>query len=143
MGVPAFFKWLSTKYPKIIADCIEERASWSVNGEHIPIDSSKANPNGVELDNLYLDMNGIIHPASHPEDRPPPETEDDMYLSIFAYLERVFAAARPRKLLFMASACRRIRTTHHMSECPRRSLGSTGRLLCFVCQSMESRRVRR
>ena len=37
-------------------------------------------------------MNGIIHPASHPEDRPPPETEDDMYLAIFDYLERVFAA---------------------------------------------------
>ena len=33
-------------------------------------------------------MNGIIHPASHPEDRPPPETEDDMYLAIFDYLER-------------------------------------------------------
>ena len=47
-------------------------------------------------------MNGIIHPASHPEDRPPPETEDDMYLAIFDYLERVFAAVRPRKLLFMA-----------------------------------------
>ena len=47
-------------------------------------------------------MNGIIHPASHPEDRPPPETEDDMYIAIFDYLERVFAAVRPRKLLFMA-----------------------------------------
>ena len=47
-------------------------------------------------------MNGIIHPASHPEDRPPPETEDDMYLAIFDYLERVFAAVRPRKLLYMA-----------------------------------------
>ena len=44
---------------------------------------------------------GIIHPASHPEDRPPPETEDDMYLSIFQYLERVFAAVRPRKLLYL------------------------------------------
>ena len=52
--------------------------------------------------NLFLDMNGIIHPASHPEDRPPPETEDDMYICIFDYLERVFAAVRPRKLLFMA-----------------------------------------
>ena len=102
MGVPAFFKWLSTKYPKIVVDCNEERATWDDDGQKVPVDTSKPNPNGYEYDNLYLDMNGIIHPASHPEDRPPPETEDDMYLSIFSYLERVFAAARPRKLLFMA-----------------------------------------
>ena len=102
MGVPAFFKWLSTKYPKIVVDCNEERATWDDDGQKVPVDTSKPNPNGYEYDNLYLDMNGIIHPASHPEDRPPPETEDDMYLSIFSYLERVFAAVRPRKLLFMA-----------------------------------------
>lgn len=102
MGVPAFFKWLSTKYPRIVVDCVEERGGWTESGERIPVDTSRPNPNGREIDNLYLDMNGIIHPASHPEDRPPPETEDDMYLSIFDYLERVFAAARPRKLLYMA-----------------------------------------
>ena len=102
MGVPAFFKWLSVKYPKIVVDCVEEKAAWTDDGEQIPVDSSKPNPNGLEYDNLFLDMNGIIHPASHPEDRPPPETEDDMFLAIVAYLERVFAAVRPRKLLYMA-----------------------------------------
>ena len=94
MGVPAFFRWLSVKYPKIVVDCIEDKAAWTDDGEQIPVDSSKANPNGLEYDNLFLDMNGIIHPASHPEDRPPPETEDDMFLAIVAYLERVFAAVR-------------------------------------------------
>ena len=65
-------------------------------------DTSLPHPNGVEYDNLYLDMNGIIHPACHPEDLPAPVTEEEMYLAIFKYIDRVFGVIRPRKLLFMA-----------------------------------------
>ena len=59
MGVPSFYRWLINKYPNIVVHAIEEE-----KGESLLLE----NPNGFEFDNLYLDMNGIIHPCFHPED---------------------------------------------------------------------------
>ncbi|KAL9599204.1 MAG: hypothetical protein Q9219_003985 [cf. Caloplaca sp. 3 TL-2023] len=101
MGVPALFRWLSKKYPKIISAVIEDQPG-NVDGQEIPVDTTKANPNGEEFDNLYLDMNGIVHPCSHPEDRPPPANEEEMMLAVFNYTDRVVNMVRPRKLLLIA-----------------------------------------
>lgn len=100
MGVPSFFRWLSKKYPKIISPVIDEPGP-IVDGVQLPIDYAAPNPNG-ELDNLYLDMNGIVHPCSHPENKPAPETEDEMLLAVFEYTNHVLNMARPRKVLVMA-----------------------------------------
>lgn len=47
-------------------------------------------------------MNGIIHPCTHPEDKPPPKNENEMMVAIFECIDRLFSIVRPRKLLYMA-----------------------------------------
>ena len=101
MGVPSFFRWVAEKYPKVVVDAIEAPPPGSEPGAP-PVDICAPNPNGVEFDNLYLDMNGIIHPCVHPEGRPAPKTEEEMFVAIFAYIDRLFSVVRPRRLLFMA-----------------------------------------
>ena len=59
MGVPSFYRWLVDTYPKIVVNAIEKAEE---------DDGNLPNPNGREFDNLYLDMNGIIHPCFHPDD---------------------------------------------------------------------------
>ena len=57
-----------------------------------------------EFDNLYLDMNGIIHNCSHPNDGEATFriAEEEIFLGIFAYIEHLFSKIRPRKVFFLA-----------------------------------------
>ncbi|GAX16536.1 5'-3' exoribonuclease 2 [Fistulifera solaris] len=104
MGVPAFYRWLSEKYPKIVQDILEERVPNQPNSSVplLPLNIQGPNPNGIECDNLYIDMNGIIHPCSHPENGPQPTTEEEMFENVCHYVDRLVRAIRPRKLLYLA-----------------------------------------
>jgi len=90
MGVPAFFRWLTVRYPKVIVDALTaddlelleaefkdrneidldddlaQASRLNQRAKHREIISKRVNSNNPEVDNLYLDMNGIIHPCAHP-----------------------------------------------------------------------------
>eukprot|EP01129_Flabellula_baltica_P009271 TRINITY_DN3759_c0_g1_i1.p1 TRINITY_DN3759_c0_g1~~TRINITY_DN3759_c0_g1_i1.p1 ORF type:complete len:1308 (-),score=330.34 TRINITY_DN3759_c0_g1_i1:15-3938(-) len=87
MGVPRFFRWISERYPLI--------------NHNIDFENS-----GPVIDNLYLDMNGIIHNCSHANSEDLEAlamlTEDDIVIRIFQYIDRLFNIAKPQKLLYMA-----------------------------------------
>lgn len=65
-----------------------------VGGKAVPIDISKPNPNGIEFDNFYIDMNGIIHNLSHSEDLDSvPNNEDEMFQNMYLYVPVVACAS--------------------------------------------------
>ena len=43
MGVPAFFRWLSKKYPAIVVNAVEEGRT--LDGTNAPVDATQPNPN--------------------------------------------------------------------------------------------------
>ncbi|XP_076236219.1 5'-3' exoribonuclease pacman [Calliopsis andreniformis] len=84
MGIPKFFRYISERYP-----CLSEM----LKDYQIP-----------EFDNLYLDMNGIIHGCSHPNDNDVQFriTEEEIFKKIFYYIEILFRMIQPQKLFFLA-----------------------------------------
>ncbi|KAK0592030.1 hypothetical protein LWI29_012193 [Acer saccharum] len=92
MGIPSFYRWVTERYPKCVVSAREDGA----------FDTRRPNPNGLEFDNLYLDLNGIIHPCFHPQGLPAPKTHEEVFEAIYKYIDRIFSIIRPRKLLFLA-----------------------------------------
>ncbi|KAJ1274076.1 hypothetical protein BS78_05G035000 [Paspalum vaginatum] len=91
MGIPSFYKWLVNRYPSIVSPAKEE-------------------PDGIVYDNLYIDMNCIIHHCFHPQDNMyadtdnvcPPTTVSEVFQSMFEYLDSLLCTVRPRRLLYLA-----------------------------------------
>lgn len=56
-----------------------------------------------EFDNLYLDMNSILHTCTHSNDSTLTRmTEDQMYAAIFNYIDHLFDTIRPKEVFYMA-----------------------------------------
>lgn len=73
--------------------------------ERYPLISQLVEENKVpEIDRLYLDMNGIIHNCSHPNDEDVHfrMTETEIFLAVFSYIEHIFLKIKPRELFFLA-----------------------------------------
>ncbi|KAL4065011.1 exoribonuclease 1 [Scleroderma yunnanense] len=83
-GECKFFRYISERYP-LTSQLIQENK--------IP-----------EFDNLYLDFNGIIHNCSHPNDGDAHfrMSEEQIFTSIFSYVDLLFGRIKPKKLFFMA-----------------------------------------
>lgn len=83
MGIPKFFRYIAQRWPL---------SSQSVNDNVIP-----------EFDNLYLDMNSIIHMCTHANADNVGHLDDDkVYRQISNYIEHLFTVINPQKVFFMA-----------------------------------------
>jgi len=82
-----FYRWLSERYPKI---------------NQLISDDTLLPP----IDHLYLDMNGIIHGATHPPTLDLLEggglSDRDMMLGIMHYLNRIIDIVKPKQSIYMA-----------------------------------------
>ncbi|KAG5513744.1 hypothetical protein PMAC_000782 [Pneumocystis sp. 'macacae'] len=82
MGIPKFFRWISERYPM---------CSQLITEKRVP-----------EFDNLYLDMNGIIHNCTHMDENKKEIPENEAFLAIFKYIEHLFGTIKPKKLFFLS-----------------------------------------
>lgn len=57
-------EFVSTVYP-VVEDEEVEIPDENGNKIKVPVNTADPNPNGIEFDNLYLDMNGIVSSFRH------------------------------------------------------------------------------
>ena len=80
MGVLSLFRWLRDRYPRMMQKI-----------DKIP-----------QIDNFYIDMNGMIHPCFHPNGREWPKNESEVFQEIFIYLDKLLDMVQPKKVLYLA-----------------------------------------
>jgi 5'-3' exoribonuclease 2 len=117
MGVPSFYRYLLNTFGRDIELKLFDRhlAHESIHSRYVEFNNARetgssfykdadlnANVPPVQFDNLYLDMNGLIHPCAHPESGPKPVDEQEMLFNVMMYLDRLVYAIRPTTLLYLS-----------------------------------------
>jgi 5'-3' exonuclease len=101
MGVPAFFRWLSLACPKVVIRATPPEQSGGARYGEFEGDVDEH----PSIDCLYLDMNALIHPCTHPQgdiDIPIPTSEAEMHRNIKDFIDMLVDIVNPQKLLYMA-----------------------------------------
>ncbi|KAK1443818.1 5'-3' exoribonuclease [Babesia gibsoni] len=112
MGVPGFFKWLAQRYP-LICETYHGSAAEKDDAFRLLQSMEQKDTAGVQdgdfevpdgFDNLYLDVNGIIHNCSHSiEDLCAGiRCEEDIFVLIFQYINNLVKIVRPRNMVYLA-----------------------------------------
>ena len=84
MGIPKFYRYLSERYPEI--------NEIVTSPQYLPI-----------CDYLYLDLNGVIHNATHGESVTQGVKSDESVAAyIMGYICNILKQIQPRKMLFIA-----------------------------------------
>eukprot|EP01059_Diplonema_ambulator_P009542 TRINITY_DN19459_c0_g1_i1.p1 TRINITY_DN19459_c0_g1~~TRINITY_DN19459_c0_g1_i1.p1 ORF type:complete len:545 (+),score=52.85 TRINITY_DN19459_c0_g1_i1:30-1637(+) len=100
MGVPGFFGWL---VQHCRAALVAARNPQSKVGSKERQETSEGEPelSRTQMDCLYLDMNGIIHPCCHGE-AGSPSSEEEMMIRICEKIDEIMTLVRPTQLIYLA-----------------------------------------
>ena len=89
MGIPKFFRWLSRRYPMILQNVRREA--------DVP-----------PSDNLYLDLNSIVHNVIHGNDAARHaqisslKDFEEVWAQIMLYIDEIVHMVKPGKLILLA-----------------------------------------
>lgn len=100
MGIPKFFRWLTRRYPLILKNVKQE--------EDIPITGKTLENCLTFLDNLYLDLNSIVHNCIHGNDSKRHERVsrlddlEEVWANIMKAIDEIVHLIKPKQLLYLA-----------------------------------------
>ncbi|KAG2381705.1 hypothetical protein C9374_006089 [Naegleria lovaniensis] len=113
MGVPGFIYWLETnilrglkrQQHKQQLQHDDREPHEDIETIQFPIPNKEPNVEKIikrQVDNFYIDLNGLIHPCCHPQVGKKPQNEDEMLQRIVDELLFLARTVSPKNLFFIA-----------------------------------------